>query len=53
MVTQIPPALSTANQHATSIGVLAERSSTRLPGSSPQSSTRTRAIRSDRSLSAP
>ena len=32
VVTQMPPAFKTAHQQATSIGVLAARSRTRLPG---------------------
>ncbi len=43
--TAMPPALTTANQQAASIGVFAPRSSTRLPGTSPMSSTSTRAMR--------
>ena len=35
VVTQMPPAFSTAHQHATSIGLLGARSRTRLPGTSP------------------
>ena len=35
--TAMPPAFITANQQATSIGLLAARSSTRLPGTRPQS----------------
>ncbi|SLJ11125.1 Uncharacterised protein [Mycobacteroides abscessus subsp. abscessus] len=45
VVTTTPPALTTANQQATSQGVLGERSSTRLPGTRPKSSVSTRAIR--------
>jgi hypothetical protein len=45
VVTATPPALRTANQQATSHGSLKPRSSTRLPGTSPRSSTSTRAIR--------
>ena len=37
VATAMPPAFITANQQATSIGLLAERSSTRLPGTRPQS----------------
>ena len=44
VVTQIPPAFKTANQQATSIGVLAARNSTLAPVTIPQSSTSTRAI---------
>ena len=36
--TAMPPAFSTANQQAASIGLLAPRSSTRLPGTRPRSS---------------
>ncbi len=43
--TAMPPALTTANQQAASIGELAPRSSTRLPGTRPSSSTSTRAMR--------
>ena len=43
--TAMPPALTTANQHAASIGELAPRSSTRLPGTRPRSSTSTCAMR--------
>ena len=43
--TAMPPALSTANKHAAYIGLFGARSSTRLPGTSPRSSTRTRAMR--------
>jgi hypothetical protein len=53
VVTAMPPAFSTANQQATSIGLLAARSSTRLPGSKPKSSRNTRAIRFARSSSWP
>ena len=44
VVTATPPAFSTANQQATSHGSLGPRSSTRLPGTSPRSSTSTAAI---------
>jgi hypothetical protein len=44
--TAMPPALTTPNQQAASIGELAPRSSTRLPLTRPMSSTRTRAMRS-------
>ena len=43
--TAMPPALTTANQQAASMGELAPRSSTRLPGTRPRSSTSTRAMR--------
>ena len=43
--TAMPPALTTPNQHAANIGLLAPRSSTRLPGTRPMSSTSTRAMR--------
>ena len=46
VATAMPPAFITANQQATSIGLLAERSSTRLPGTRPQSFTSTWAMRS-------
>ncbi len=45
VVTATPPAFRTANQQATSHGSLNPRSSTRLPGTRPRSSTRTAAIR--------
>ena len=45
VVTTTPPALSTANQHATSHGLLGPRSSTRLPGTMPRSRVSTVAIR--------
>ena len=38
VVTATPPALSTANQHATSHGLFGPRSSTRCPGTRPSSS---------------
>ncbi len=37
VATAMPPAFITANQQATSIGLLAARSSTRLPGTRPHS----------------
>ena len=40
VVTTTPPALSTANQQATSQGLFGPRSNTRWPGSSPASSVR-------------
>ena len=43
----MPPAFSTANQHAAIIGELKPRSSTRLPGTSPRSSRSTAAMRLD------
>ena len=43
--TAMPPALTTANQQAASIGEFGLRSSTRLPGTRPMSSTSTRAMR--------
>ena len=43
--TTMPPALNTPNQQAAIIGLLGPRSSTRLPGLRPMSSTSTRAIR--------
>ena len=46
VATAMPPAFITANQHATSIGLLAARSSTRLPGTRPHSATSTWAMRS-------
>ena len=46
-----PPALSTPNQHAAIIGLFGPRSSTRLPGTSPRSSTSTWAMRFARSSS--
>ena len=46
VATAMPPAFITANQQATSIGLLAARSSTRLPGTRPHSSTSTWAMRS-------
>ena len=46
VATAIAPAFITANQQATSIGLLAARSSTRLPGTTPRSPTRTWAMRS-------
>ncbi len=49
--TAMPPAFSTANQHAACSGVFGERSSTRLPGTRPRSSTSTRAMRLARSSS--
>ena len=45
VATAMPPAFITANQQAASIGLLAARSSTRLPGTSPMSSTSTLAMR--------
>src|SRR5690349_22759856 len=45
VATTTPPALSTANQQAASHGVFGPRSSTRLPGTSPRSSTSTWAMR--------
>ena len=48
VATAIPPASSTPNQHATSCGSLKPCRSTRLPGTSPCSSTSTRAIPSAR-----
>ena len=45
MVTATAPALSTPNQHAVSHGLLGPRSSTRLPGTMPRSSTSAWAIR--------
>ena len=45
VATAMPPALTTANQQAASIGVFGARSSTRLPGTSPRSSTSTCAMR--------
>ena len=53
VVTAMPPALSTANQQATSIGLLAARSSTRLPGTRPNSSRKTLAMRLAFSRSSP
>ena len=50
VVTTTPPALSTASQAATVHGLLGERSSTRLPGTRPRSSTSTWATWSARSL---
>ena len=52
-VTATPPAFSTANQQAASIGLLAERSSTRLPGTIPRSSTNIAAMRLARSSRSP
>jgi hypothetical protein len=46
VATAMPPAFITANQQATSIGLLAERSRTRLPGTRPQSATSTWAMAS-------
>ena len=43
--TAMPPAFITANQQAACSGLLGARSCTRLPGTRPQSSTNTRAIR--------
>ena len=43
VVTATPPALITANQEAISHGLFGPRSSTRLPGTRPNSSTSTRA----------
>ncbi len=43
--TAMPPAFITANQLAACIGLLAARSRTRLPGTSPISPTSTPAIR--------
>jgi hypothetical protein len=43
--TTTPPAFRMANQHATIIALLGPRSSTRLPGTTPKSSTSTWAIR--------
>ena len=43
--TAMPPALTTANQQAASIGEFGARSSTRLPGTSPMSRTSTWAMR--------
>ena len=45
VATAIPPAFNTANQHAISIGWFGARSSTRLPGTTPRSVTRTFAMR--------
>ena len=49
VATTIPPAFATANQSAIMSGLFAARSSTRPPGTSPRSSTRTCANRSTRS----
>ena len=43
--TAMPPALSTARKHAAYIGLFGARNSTRFPGTTPRSSTSTRAIR--------
>ena len=51
VATAMPPAFTTANQHAAIIGLLGPRSSTRLPGSSAKSSTSTRAMRFARARS--
>ena len=45
VATAIAPAFITANQHAAICGVLAPRSSTRLPGTTPSSFTSTWAMR--------
>ncbi len=45
VATAMAPAFTTANQHAAIIGLFAPRRSTRLPGTTPMSSTRTRAMR--------
>ncbi len=50
--TAMPPALTTANQQAASIGLFGARSSTRLPGTRPMSRTSTWAMRSAWSWSA-
>ena len=47
VATTMPPALTTANQQAAIVALLGARSSTRLPGTRPMSSTSTRAIRFD------
>ena len=44
VATTIPPAFNMANQHATIIGLLAERIKTLLPDFNPKSSTNTCAI---------
>ena len=51
VATQTPPALRIASQAAAIIGLLGPRSSTRLPGTRPISSTSTRAIASALALS--
>ena len=51
--TTTPPALATANQHATNMGLLAALIITRLPGSMAKSSVSTRAMRLARSRSSP
>ena len=51
VATTMPPAMATANQAATKVGLLAARISTRLPGTSPNSSVSTRAMRLARSSS--
>lgn len=52
-VTATAPAFITAGQQAASHGVVGPRSSTRLPGRTPRSSVRARAIASTRSRSCP
>ena len=52
VATTTPPARITASVVATISGVLGDRSSTRLPGTSPWVSTSTRAMRSTWSFSA-
>ena len=47
VATATPPAFTTPNQQATSIGLLGARSRTRLPGARPRSSTSTLAMRLD------
>ena len=51
VATAIAPAFMIANQHAAIIGLLGPRSSTRLPGTTPRSSTSTCAIRFARASS--
>ncbi len=53
VATAIPPARSTPSQAATAHGLFGERSSTRLPGTSPRSSASTCATCAERNCNSP